>query len=89
MLVLSFQSRLFGANPIVRLCEQEQVKSFHKVLPAEKAKLKRSWTHLSQFRMTVHHIQVIKNELAYYISGNNFDALLAESPESLTKEALR
>ena len=40
--------------------------------PPEKAKLRRWWTYLSQLRLTVHHIQGVKNECADYISRNNF-----------------
>ena len=83
MLVLSSQSRLLGTNPIVWLCDQEPVKTFQKGPAPEKAKLKRWWTYLSQFRLTVHHIQGIKNEMADYISRNNFNALLRESSEAL------
>ena len=82
MLVLSLQSRLLGSNAIVRLCDQEPVKSFQKGPPPEKAKIKRWWTYLSQFRLTVHHIPGIKNQLSYSISRNNFDALIGESSES-------
>ena len=89
MLVLSSQSRLLGTNPIVWLCDQEPVKTFQKGPPTEKAKLKRWWTYLSQFRLTVHHIQGIKNEMANCISRNNFDALLGESSEALAKEAFQ
>ena len=89
MLVLSSQSRLLGTNPIVWLCDQEPVKTFQKGPPPEKATLKRWWTHLSQFRPTVHHIQGIKNEMADYISRNNADALLGESSEALAKEAFQ
>ena len=87
MLVLSSQSRLLGSNPIVWLCDQEPVKSLQKGPPPEKAKLKRRWTYLSQFRLTVHHIPGIKNELSYYKSRNNFDALIGETSEALAKEA--
>ena len=87
MLVLSSQSRLLGSNPIVWLCDQELVKSFQKGPPPEKAKLKRWWTYLSQFRLTVHHIHGKKNELSDYILRNNFDALIRESSEALAKEA--
>ena len=86
MLVLSSQSRLLGSNPIVWLCDQEPVQFFQKGAPPEKAKLKRWWTYLSQFRLTVHHIPGIKNELSDYISRNNFDALIGESPEALARE---
>ena len=64
------------------------MKTFQKGPPPEKAKLKRWWTYLSHFRLTVHHIQLIKNEMADYISCNNFDALLGESLEALAKEAV-
>ena len=87
MLVLSFQSRLLGTNPTVWPCDLEPVKTFQKGPPPEKAKLKRWLTYISRFRLTVHHIQGIKNEMADYISRNNFDALLGESSEGLTKEA--
>ena len=89
MLVLSSPSRLLGSKPIVWLCDQEPVKSFQKRQPPEKAKLKRWWTYLSQFRLTVHHIPGIGNELSDYISRNNFDALIGETSEALAKEAFR
>ena len=87
MLVLSSQSRLLGTHLIVWLCDQEPVKTFQKGPPPEKAKLKRRWTCLSQLRLTVHHIQGIKNEMADYVSHTNVDALLGESSEALAKEA--
>ena len=89
MLVLSCKSRLLGTNPIVWLCDQEPVKTFQKGPPPEKAKLKRWWTYLSQFRLPVHHIHGIKNEMADYISRNNFDPLLGESWEAWAKEAFQ
>ena len=60
-----------------RACRVPPVKSFQKGPPPEKAKLKRWWTYLSQFRLIVHHIPGIKNELSEYISRNDFDALIA------------
>ena len=77
--MLSSQSRLLGTNPIVWLCDQEPVKSFQKGPSPKKAKLKQWWTYLSQLRLTVHHIQGTKDEMADYTSRNNFDALLGES----------
>ena len=65
------------------------MKTFQKGPPPEKAKLKRWWTYLSQFRLTVHHIPDIKNEMADYISRNNFDAFLGESSEAMAKEAFQ
>ena len=87
MLVLSSQARLLGSNPVVWLCDQEPVCSFQKGPPPEKAKLRRWWTYLSQLRLTVHHIQGVKNECADYISRNNFDALIGARSEALAKEA--
>ena len=55
----------------------------------EKARPKRRWTYLSQFRLRVHHIPGIKNELSDYISRNNFDALIGQSSEALAKEAFQ
>ena len=65
------------------------MKSFQKGSPTEKEKLKQWWTYLSHFRLTVHHIPGIKNELSDYISRNNFDALIGESSEALTREAFQ
>ena len=87
MLVLSSQARLLGSNPVVWLCDQEPVRTFQKGPPPEKAKLRRWWTYLSQLRLTVHHIQGVKNECADYISRNNFDALIGARSEALGKEA--
>ena len=89
MLVLSSQSRLLESNPIVWLCDQEPVKSLQNGPEPEKAKLKPLWTYLSPFRLTVHHIPGIKNELSDYISRNNFHALIGESSEALPKEAFQ
>ena len=89
MLVLSSQSRMLSSNSIVWLCDQEPVKSFQEGPPPEKAKLKRWWTYLSQFRLTVHHIPGIKNELSDYISRSNFHALIGEISEALAKEAFQ
>ena len=52
------------------------MKSFQKGPPPEKAKLKRWWTYLSQFRLTVHHIPGIKNELS--LSPHKLHPLLEE-----------
>ena len=89
MLVLPSQSRLLGSNAIVCLCDREPVKSLQKGPPTEKAKLKRWWPYLSQFRLTVHHIPGRKNELSDFLSRNNFDALIGESSEALAKEAFQ
>ena len=64
MLVLSSQSRLLGTNPIVWLCDEDPVKTVQEGPPPEKAKLKRWSTCLSQFRLTVNHIQGIKTKMA-------------------------
>ena len=59
MLVLSSQSCLLGTDPIVCLCDQQRVKTFQKGPPPEKAKLKRWWTYLSLFTLTLHDKQGI------------------------------
>ena len=71
MLVLSSQARLLASNPVVSLCNQEPVRTFQKGPPPEKAKLRRWWTYLSQLRLTVHHIQGVKNECADYLAHAN------------------
>ena len=40
-------------------------------------------TYLSQLRLTVHHIQGVKNECADSLSRNNFDALIGARSEAL------
>ena len=69
MLVLSSQSRLFGTNPIMWLCNQEQVKTLKKGSPPEKAKLKQWWTYLSHFKLSVHHIQRKKSHFDVSCGG--------------------
>ena len=87
MLVLSSQSRLLGSNPVVWLCDQEPVRTFQKGPPPEKAKLRHWWTYLSQLRLSVHHIQGVKNECADYISRSNSDNMIGARSEELAKEA--
>ena len=87
MLVLSSQSRLLGSNPVVWLCDQEPFRTFQKGPQPEKGKLRHWWTYLSQLRVSVHHIQGIKNEFADYISRNNFDDMIGARSEELAKEA--
>ena len=87
MLVLSSQARLLGSNPVVWLCDQERFRTFQERPPPEKARLRRWWTYLSQLRLTVHHIQGMKNECADYNSRNNLDALIGARSEALAKEA--
>ena len=52
---------------MVWLCDQEPVRTFQKGPAPEKAKLRRWWTYLSQLRLSVHHIQGVKNECADYV----------------------
>ena len=87
MLVLSSQSRLLGSNQVVRLRDQEPVRTFEKGPPPENAKLRRWWTYLSQLRLSVHHIQGVKNECADYISRYNFDDMIGARSEEPAKEA--
>ena len=72
---------------MVWLCDQEPVRTLQKGPLPEKAKLRRWWTCLSQLRLSVHHIQGVKNECADYISRNNFDDMIAARSEELAKEA--
>ena len=44
---------------------------------------------MSHIRLSVHHIQGRKTEMADYISRNHFDALLGESLDVLAKEAFQ
>ena len=86
MLVLSSQSRLLGSNPVIWLCDQEPVRTFQKRPPPEKANLRRWWTYLSQLRLSVQHIQGVKNKCAGHISRNNFDDMIGCTSEELAKE---
>ena len=72
---------------MVWLCDQEPVRTFQKGPPPEKAKLRRWWTYLSQLRLSVHHIQGVKNECADYISRNNFDDMIGARSKELAREA--
>ena len=87
MLVLFSQSRLLGSNPVVWLCDQEPVCTFQKGPAPEKAKRRRWWTYLSQLRLSVHHIQGVRNECADYISRNDFDDMIGARSEKPAKEA--
>ena len=85
MLVLSSQSPSLRSNPVVWRCNQETVRTFQKGPPAEKAKLRRWWTYLSQVRHSVHHMQGVKNQCADYISCNNVDNIIGARSEEPAK----
>ena len=87
MLVLSSQSWLLGSNPVVWLCDREPVPTFQKGPLPEKAKLRCWWTYLSQLRLSVHHIEGVKNKCADYISRNNFDSMIGGRSDELAKDA--
>ena len=87
MLVPSSPSRLLESNPVVWLCDQEPVRTFQNESPPEKAKLRRQRTYLSQLRLSVNHMQGVKNECADYVSRNNFDDMIGARSEELAKEA--
>ena len=72
---------------MVWLFDQEPVRTFQKGPPSEKAKLRRWWTYLSQLRLSVHHIQGVKNECADYIRRNKFDDMIGARSGQLAKEA--
>ena len=86
MLVISSQSRLLGSNAVVRLCNQEPVRTFQKAPPPQKAKFRRWCIYLSQVRLSVHHIQGVKNQCADYISRTGFDHMIGARWEELAKE---
>ena len=72
---------------MVRLCDQEPVRTCQKGPPPEKAKFRRWWTYLSQLRLSVHHIQGLKNECADYISRNSLDDMIHARSEGVAKAA--
>ena len=53
----------------------------------ERAELRRWWTYLSPIRLSVHHIQSVKNNCADYVSRGNFDDMTGARSEELVKEA--
>ena len=66
--MFSSQNRLPATNPTVWLCDLLPVQTFEKGPFPENANLERWWTYLSQFRLTVLHIQGIKiNWLSIYL----------------------
>ena len=67
--------------------DQEPVHTLRKGPPPDKAKLRHWWTYLSQLRLSVHHIQGVKNVCADFISRNNFDDMIGARSEELAKEA--
>ena len=72
---------------MVWLSDQEPVRTFKKGPPPEKPKLRRWLTYLSQLRLSVHHMQGVKNECADHSSHNIFDDMIGARSEKLAKEA--
>ena len=77
---------MLSSNLVVWLCDQELVRTFQERPPPEKATLRRWWTYLSQLRLSVHHIQGVKNKSADYISRDTFDDMIGARCEETAKE---
>ena len=78
---------LIGHLPIVWICDQEAVQKFVVGPPPEKGRLRRWWVFLTQINLAVFHIPGIKNEMADYLSRNNFDERIQMDSELLAREA--
>ena len=89
VLVLSSPARILNGNKIVWLCDQKAVESFVKGSPPENPRIIRWWTFLNQLKLKVHHLAGAKNELADFISRNNFERKYQLEWEALAEEALQ
>ena len=89
ILLISGQSRLFGSNSVVWLCDQESTETFLKGAPPENRKLRRWWTFLAQLKLNLYRVPGLKNELCDLLSRENFDEKISASSESLSREAFQ
>ena len=85
--LISGQSRLFGSNSVVWLCDQESTETFLKGAPPENRKLRRWWTFLAQLKLNIYRVPGLKNELCDWLSPENFDGKNCASSEALSREA--
>ena len=81
---LSGQSRLFGSNFVVWLCDQESTETFLKGAPPENPKLRRWWTVLAQLKLNIYRVPGLKNELCDWLSRENFDEKISANSEALS-----
>ena len=89
ILLISGQSRLFGSNSVVWLCDQESTGTFLKGAPPENRKLRRWWTFLAQLELNIYRVPGLKNELCDWLSHEHFDEKFSASSEALSREAFR
>ena len=84
ILLISGQSRLFGSNSVVWLCDQESTETFLQGSPPENRKLRRWWTFLAQLKLNIYRVRGLKNELCDWLSRKNFDEKISASSEALS-----
>ena len=89
ILLISGQSRLFGSNSVVWLCDQESTQTFLKGAPPENRKLRRWWMFLAQLKLNIYRVLGLKNELCDWLSRENFDEKISARCEVLSREAFQ
>ena len=89
ILLISGQSRLFGSNSVVWLCDQESTETFLKGAPPENRKLRRWWTFLAKLKLNIYRVPGLNNELCDWLSRENFDENISASSEALSRQAFQ
>ena len=88
ILLISGQSRLFGSNSVVCLCDQQSTATFIKA-PPENQKLRRWWTFLAQLKLNIYRVPGLEKEPCDWLSCENFDEKISASSDALSREAFR
>ena len=89
VLLISGQSRLFGSNSVVWLCDQGSTETFLKGGPPENRKLRRWWTFLAQLKLNIYRVLGLRNELCDWLSCENVDEKISAISEALSREAFQ
>ena len=84
---LQTQYRILASLPIIWFCDNQATRSFLDSPPPTNARLRRWYTFLAQFKLTIKHIAGLKNEFCDWLSRSQFEELTLIDFDSLAKEA--
>ena len=78
---------MLAALPIIWFCDNQATRSFLDGSPPQNPRLRRWYTFLTLFRLTIKQIPGIKNEMCDWLSRSHFDSLTGQDFDQLAQDA--
>jgi len=87
ILAIGSNFRILGSLPIIWLCDNQATRTFLDQGPPQNARLRRWYTFLCQFKLTIKHVRGDRNEFCDWLSRHEFENLTDTKFDDLTTQA--